>query len=48
LRILEGEYQRSGQLTARIIAEVREHVGDWEQTDDMSLVCIGRRRPDAE
>jgi serine phosphatase RsbU (regulator of sigma subunit) len=42
VKVLKGEFQRSGQIAARIIADVRKHVRDWWQTDDMSLVCIGR------
>jgi phosphoserine phosphatase RsbU/P len=42
LAALCGDSGSLGQLAERIIADVHRHVGQCEQSDDITLVCLGR------
>ena len=38
-----GPAESAGQLGQRILDSVKAFVGDWRQSDDMCLLCFGRK-----
>ncbi len=41
---LAGDVDGVGQLGRRILDDVRKFVGSRQQSDDLCLVCLGRRK----